>query len=308
VSHRFSFEGHLMPFQGEFAALATACCWVITAMSFESAGKRIGSLAVNLIRLVMAFGFLAVLGLVSRGLALPTDADAHNWLWLSLSGLAGFTLGDLALFRAFVLIGARRAILLMSFVPPLAALLGWFILDERLSVVDLTGMALTVAGVALAVLERRPENGGVRLKPMVLGVALGLVGALGQAVGLVLSKYGMKDFDPFAATQIRVIAGAVGFAALFSLIGWWPKVFTALKDTPAMKRVTLGAFFGPFLGVSLSLMALQYIKTGVAATLMATTPVLILAPAAIVFKEHVTPRAILGALLAVIGVCVLVLL
>jgi len=296
-----------VPFPGELAALGTACCWVITAMSFESAGKRIGSLAVNLIRLVLAFFFLATLGALTRGLPAPTDASAHNWCWLSISGLVGFTLGDLALFRAFVLIGSRRAILMMSFVPPMSALLGWIILGEGLSAADLTGMALTIAGVALAVLERSDNADGAQIKPMATGIFLALAGALGQAVGLVLSKYGMQDFNPFASTQIRVIAGAVGFAVIFSFIGWWPKVISALRDTPAMKRVALGAFFGPFLGVSLSLLALQHIKTGVAATLMATTPVLILAPAAIVFKDRVTPRAILGTLLAVIGVSVLVL-
>ena len=297
-----------MPFLGELAALGTACCWVVTAMSFESAGKRVGSLAVNLIRLVLAFFFLAMLGMASRGLAVPTDADAHNWFWLSISGLVGFTFGDLTLFRAFVLIGSRRAILLMSFVPPITALLGWIILGEGLTVADLVGMALTVTGVALAVLERGEDAGEVPLRPVVIGVLLGLAGAMGQAVGLVLSKYGMRDFDPFAATQIRVIAGTFGFAILFAFIGWWPKVVTAVRNVPAMKRVALGAFFGPFLGVSLSLMAVQHIKTGVAATLMATTPVLILAPAAIVFKDRVTSRATLGALLAVIGVAVLILL
>ncbi len=296
-----------MPYQGEIAALATASCWVVTIMAFESAGRRIGSLAVNLIRLVLALGFLAVFNGLTRGLPLPTDADGHAWLWLTLSGLVGFTFGDLALFRAFVLIGGRKSTLLMALVPPFTALIGWAMMGERLSGVDALGMGLTLVGVVLAVRER--GNGDATLAPAdaARGIVFGLCGALGQAGGLVLSKYGMRDYSPFAATQIRIIAGIVGFSLLFLFIGWWPKVFAALKNRPAMKRVGLGAFFGPFLGVSLSLMAVQYTKTGVAATLMAITPVLILAPTAIVYKQKITMRALLGAVLAVAGVTVLFL-
>jgi drug/metabolite transporter (DMT)-like permease len=290
---------------GEPAALVTAFCWTITALSFEAAGRRIGSLAVNLIRLVLAFLFLAAFSAVVRGRPLPTDAGAHAWLWLSVSGVVGFTLGDMALFRAFVLIGARRAMLLMALVPVLTALTGWLAMGEVLSPADWAGMALTVGGVSLVVSERKHDENAGPPSGRSTGVLLGLVGAVGQAAGLILSKYGMGDYDPFAATQIRVIAGIGGFSLLYLAIGWWPKVLAGLRDRRAMARVALGAFFGPFLGVSFSLMAVQHAKAGVAATIMAITPVLILAPAAILFKERITPRAVLGAVIAVGGVAVL---
>ncbi|MCZ7581841.1 MAG: DMT family transporter [Deltaproteobacteria bacterium] len=212
-----------MPYIGEFAALTTALCWVVTAMSFESAGRRVGSLAVNLLRLILAFFFLSGLGLVARGHLWPSDAGAHQWIWLPLSGLVGFTIGDLALFRAFVLIGSRLSTLIMSCVPLIAAVVGWFVMGERLTGMDVAGMALTLSGVALAVLERRKNTGGVFADASVKGVALGLVGAVGQAVGLVLSKYGMRDYDPFAATQIRVIAGIAGFSVLLRSSDGGPK-------------------------------------------------------------------------------------
>ena len=290
---------------GELAALATACCWTVTALSFESASKRIGSLAVNLIRLVVAFFLLVAFSWITRGHPLPTDADPEAWLWLSVSGLVGFTLGDMALFRAFVLIGARRSMLLMSLVPVLTALAGWLVMGEMLAGTDWAGMALTVAGVSLVVSERRRNGNGAPSDLPIQGVLLGLAGAAGQAVGLVLSKYGMRDYSPFAATQIRVIAGIAGFSVLYLAIGWWPRVIAGLRDRPAMARLGLGAFFGPFLGVSLSLMAVQHAKAGVAATIMAITPVLILAPAAILFKERISPQAVVGAFLAVGGVAIL---
>ncbi len=295
------------PHTGEIAALATACCWTVTALAFESAGKRVGSLAVNLIRLVIAAVFLSIFCWATRGLPLPTDATGHAWAWLALSGVVGFTVGDLCLFRAFVVVGSRISMLLMALVPPMTALIGSALLGERLDGWDWAGMALTVGGVSWVVAERKRDGNGIVARPPVSGILLGLGGALGQAVGLVLSKHGMGDYHPFAATQIRVYAGIAGFAVLFLFIGWWPKVAAALRNRGAMARMSLGALFGPFLGVSLSLVAVQHTQAGVAATIMALVPVLILAPAALLKKERVTLRAALGAAIAVGGVALLFL-
>ncbi|MCC6157303.1 MAG: DMT family transporter [Deltaproteobacteria bacterium] len=296
-----------MALTGEIAALATASCWVVTAMSFETAGRRIGSLAVNILRLMIAFVLLAAVGLATRGHMVPTDFGAHEWAWLGLSGLVGFTFGDLTLFRALVLIGSRLSTLLMALVPPMAALIGLAALGETLSVFDMTGMALTLAGVAIAVLERPDETAKRSRRDTVVGVALGVCGAVGQAVGLILSKYGMGDRDPFASTQIRVIAGIAGFSLLYLIIGWWPKVIAGVRDVAAMKALGVGSFFGPFLGVSLSLVAVQHTQTGVAATIMAMTPILILVPTVALGRERVTWRAFAGAFLAIAGVAILLL-
>lgn len=289
------------PFAGEIAALATACCWTVTGLAFEAAGRRVGSLAVNLIRLVPAAVLLSLYSWLVRGVAFPVDASAHAWVWLSISGLVGFTVGDLCLFRAFVLVGARVSMLLMAMVPPITTLFGLLIMGEMLSAKEFLGMALTVAGVSSVVLERRPDAAG-RLQRLPLGgVLLGLGGAGGQALGLVLSKVGMGSYDAFAATQIRVLAGIVGFAAVFTVIGWWPRVRAALADRRAMVPTGIGAFFGPFLGVSLSLVAVKYAYAGVAATLMSLVPVLIIPASVLVFRERVSRTAIGGAVVAVAG-------
>lgn len=291
---------------GEIAALATALCWTVTSLAFESASRRVGSLAVNLIRLVMALVFLTLFCAFTRGRALPTDATPHAWVWLGLSGLVGFTVGDLCLFRAFVVLGSRLAMLLMALVPVFTALISLVLLDERLSGMDWLGMALATGGVAWVVMERQPGGAGESAKPR-SGILLGIGGALGQAVGLALSKYGMADYDPFQSTQIRVIAGVLGFAVLFVFIGWWPRVFAALKNRPAMRRTLLGGVFGPFLGVSLSLVAVQHTEAGVAATIMALVPVLIIPPSVLIKKERVSLRAIFGAVVAVSGAALLFL-
>jgi drug/metabolite transporter (DMT)-like permease len=299
------------------AALGTAGCWVASVLAFEAAGRRIGSLTVNLIRLVMAIALGALAGWALRGLPLPTDATPHAWLWLSISGLVGFTFGDLCLFRAFVVLGARLSSLMMSLVPPLTAVIGWALLGEVLGGRELAGMAMTVGGVVWALAERMRRTGGRTAGrpagaappalpgPTLWGVALGLGGALGQAGGLVLSKYGMGGYDPFAATQIRVLAGTAGYIALFTALGRWGRVVRATADRRAMAHTATGAFFGPFLGVSLSLLAVQHTLTGVAASIMSTTPVLIIPAVVLLGRERVGPGGWLGAALAVAGVVVL---
>lgn len=298
-------------FVGEIAALATAVCWSISAVAFQSASVRIGSMVVNWLRLVLGLGFLSVTGLLTRGRLIP-DAPLESWAWLGLSGLVGFVVGDLALFRAFVMIGARLSMLVMCLAPPLTALLGFVFLGERLSLSQGIGMALTVGGVAWTVTEGTPgrpdptiEPSGTARKRMT-GVLLAGIGALGQAGGLLLSKMGMAGVqDPFAATQMRVLAGIGGFTALFCAMRWWGEVGRARRDGRALVATATGSFFGPFLGVSLSLLAVHRTQAGVAAALMSLVPIVLIPMSVLVFRERPSTRSVLGTLLAVGGVVVL---
>lgn len=291
---------------GEIAALLTAVCWTVTAMAFESAGKRVGALSLNLIRLLIGLVFLSVYNIIVNGEIIPV-ATGYQWFWLALSGLIGFVLGDLFLFRAFILIGARISMLIMALVPPIAALIGWITLGEKLNGMEFLGMGITLSGIVLVMsskLELKKALPGKSLKmgPLVLGAILALGGAIGQAAGLVLSKKGMQDMDPFSATQIRIMTGVIGFALVITAFKRWKHLLGALKDLKAMKAMTLGSFTGPFLGVSLSLLAVQHTDTGIAATLMALTPVMIIPAAIWMKKEKVSAIEIIGALISVGGV------
>jgi len=292
---------------GEVAALLTAFFWTITALAFEAAGKRVGSLVVNLLRLCIGLLLLSIFTLIVRGMLLPLDASMHAWVWLSLSGLVGLVWGDFLLFRAFIVLGARISMLIMASVPPFTALIGWLILGETLGLYHWIGMALTVSGISLVILQRTPGRNQVTFSKPVAGILLALGGAFGQAMGLVLSKYGMVDYDAFAATQIRLIAGLFGFVLLFFLLRRWDRIGPALRNRRAIGNISIGATFGPFLGVSFSLIAIQNTVAGVAATIMAIVPILIIAPAAIIFKERVTLKEVTGALIAVAGVAILFL-
>lgn len=288
--------------------MLTAIFWTITALAFEAASHRIGSLIVNLLRLFVGFIFLTVFVWFRRGILFPADASLHTWIYLTLSGLVGFVIGDLCLFQAFVVMGARISMLMMALSPPMTAFIGWLVLGETLSWKSGLGMILTLSGIALVVIkghESEQVSGifpKVKFNYPVLGILLGLGGALGQAGGLILSKAGMENFDTFGATQIRVMAGIAGFSVLFFILRQWKIAFRAMADRKAMLQLSLGAFFGPFLGVSFSLISIKYADAGIAATIMALVPVLIIAPSAIIYREKVNIKEIGGALLAVGGV------
>lgn len=298
-----------IPYPGHTAALATALCWTLSILTFGAAARRVGSLPMNLIRLCLAWVFLAAWGLAQRGAAWPSDAPAETWLWLTLSGVVGFFLGDLFLFKAVVLIGPRLSSLLMTLAPPITALVGLFALGERLGFLGWVGMAVTVAGVAWVVKERPAIRGAGSSSPparSVAGVVLGVLAASGQAFGLTFAKLGMVgDYDPFAATQIRALAGIGGFVVLVTILRRWSSVRGAFGERPAMVLVTAGAFFGPFLGVALLLLSVRYVPTGVAQTLASLFPVFILPFVVVIHRERVSLRALVGAVVAVGGVALL---
>lgn len=287
---------------GELAALLTAVFWTVTSLSFESASRKIGSVPVNILRLIIGFLFLSIFSLVHRGLPFPTDASCENWVWLTLSGLIGFVFGDLFLFKSYTIIGSRFSMLIMTLVPPITALFSFAILGEQLSLFNYLGMVLTFSGIGIAVLNRNGKGERLSLKLSPRGVLYALGGALGQALGLVLSKKGLMDYDPFAATQIRIIAGIAGYAFLITVLSRWGSVVKALANRPGISATTLGAFFGPFLGVSFSLISVRYTEAGIASTIMALVPVFIIPPALLLYKQKVTFAEIAGAVISVAGV------
>lgn len=287
---------------GEIFALLTAIFWTITALAFESASLKLGSVVVNLIRLILGFLFLCSYTYIIRGKLLPVDATVEQWIWLSISGFIGFTLGDLFLLKSFTIIGSRTAMLIMALVPPIAAFLGWSILGETLTKMNLVGMILTFTGISLAIFNKEENSKKISLKFSMKGLLFAFAGAVGQALGLVLSKYGMNGYDAFASTQIRIISGIVGFSILITFLKRWRPVYEAFYHKHGMIRIVIGSLFGPFLGVSFSLLALKYTQAGIASTIMALVPILIIAPAVVFFKQKVSWIEAIGALISVIGV------
>jgi drug/metabolite transporter (DMT)-like permease len=255
-----------------------------------------------MIRLVMAFILLFTFTIIYRGIPLSWDATPHAWLWLSVSGLIGFVFGDYCLFKSYTILNSRIAMLIMTLVPPITALIGYVFLNETMSMQHIAGMVLTLSGIAIAILNRPSGERKVNLKYPVKGVLYAMGGAIGQAVGLIFSKYGMGTYDAFAASHIRIIAGMVGFALIVVALRKTSQVVETLKNKKVISSIALGSVFGPFLGVSLSLIAIKHTSTGIASTRMSIVPVLIIAPYMILYKQKISTREILGAVVSVLGV------
>ncbi len=309
-----------MLYAGELAAFGTVLCWTIGSQCFEAAGKKVGSLPVNLVRLVMAFALFCITQLVRTGDLLPLSFPDSAWRWLLLSGVIGFALGDMFLLRAFVEIGPRVSMLVMSLTAPITALLGWFFLGEHYEPWQWAGVVVTVTGVSWVILKRNGSNnaaskngtqGKLWDREITLrGMLLAFGGAIGQSVGYILSKIGMMNgdgyLDPFASTQIRVIGGMAGFVILFTVFRWWPRILPAVKQVPAMGYTAAGAFLGPYLGVGLSLLALHYTTAGVSSTIMSLVPITLIPFAIFIHKERVSIHGLLGTIIAITGVIMLI--
>jgi drug/metabolite transporter (DMT)-like permease len=308
-----------MPYAGEIAALATALLWAFTSIFFSEAGKRIGSFNVNRIRLVMAVTIYIVAMIIVSGSPIPAGVNATQIFWLGLSGFVGLVLGDGCGFKALVMIGPRLMTLLYSTAPIFASIIAWIFMGETLRPIDIVGIVITLAGIVWVVTERNSNRNSPKLNlenhpdsgTFGKGILYGLGAGLGQGLGLVLAKQGMiysgAAVDAMPASFIRMVVATVCIWLLSAFTGRLKEVATSVKDIKAMKLSLGGTIFGPFLGVWMSLLALEYIRTGVAATLNATTPIMIIPIVMAYYKEKVSWRAIIGAILAVGGVTILFL-
>lgn len=305
-----------MQYLGETLSLIVALSWTITALFAEVASKRIGSFQFNVIRMLLSILMLGTTLWIFTGSPLPQYANGQAWFWLSLSGFVGYILGDYCLFNSYILIGSRFGQLFMTLAPIAAAISGWAILGERMSLQAVAGMLLTISGIGLSVLNKGGDKHRLSLKFPLKGVLFGMGAGIGQGVGLVLSKVGMNYYEqcipigqemvtslmPFSSTLIRAITGFIGFFIVMVYQKKLSTLTTAMHDRKGMNAALWATFAGPFIGVSLSLMAVQYTEAGIASTLMALTPVLILWPSALFFDQKITLKEILGAIISVGGV------
>jgi drug/metabolite transporter (DMT)-like permease len=293
---------------GELAALGTALLWTLSTLAWTSAGKHVGATAVCFVRLLLAAVFLVFYGGLVHGQWWPGGVPAQTWVVLGVSGIAGYFLADLFVFKAFLLIGPRLTLLLQSFTPPLAAQFSWLLLGDRLCAWQWLAMAVTLAGVVWVVLER-PDGAGEAHDPrrMALGIALAVLGAAVAAIALVLSKMGIGDLDPGVATFIRVLGGIAGMVPLVTVSRRWPSVVDTIRHPRAVPLIVFGTLAGPVLGVILYMIAVRNCAAGVVSTIISTMPVLILPCVIVLYREKVSLRAAGGAVLSVIGVALLML-
>jgi len=297
-----------MPYYGELAALGTALCWSFTYVFFTLAVREIGPAALNRLRLAVALLLLVSAHLVVYHTPLPLHAEAIRWGWLTLSGIIGFAVADALLFRALYYLGAHRSSLMMALVPVMSAFLAWGIFAEILSLLQISAIFVTLAGILLVLWRKQVEDSSHVAKRYLLGLLFALGAALAQSMRYILSKQGLGGGFSVISTNLMQILAATVAVWLWALVrGQVRDTINAFCSRRARWTVIGGAFTGPFLGVTLSLVALGNAQVGVASTLMALTPAFLLPVSALVFKEPIRSRAVYGTLLAMAGVALLFL-
>lgn len=295
-------------FIGEIAALTTSVVWSITSILFTIAGKEVGSLIVNRTRLLFASFYLLMTHLILYGNFLPIHTETYRWAWLGLSAFIGLVIGDGMLFQAFVLIGARLSMLLMSLVPIISTILAWLFLKEILTIYEIVAIVLTVSGIAWVILERNNRDNHSDLKNYFWGILLAIGGALGQAFALITAKKGLGgDFPALSANLIRIFIATMIFWIIAIIKGETISNFKFWRNKTARWAILGGSVFGPYIGIWLSLVAIKYANIGIASTLMALPPIFLLPLTHGIFHERHSWRAIIGTVLAVAGVAIIFL-
>lgn len=293
---------------GEIAALATSFFFAFTSLIFAAAARLVGSQVTNRIRLIFALTYLIILNLILFREPLPFSAEPSRWIWLGLSGIIGLSLGDSFYFQALISIGPRLGSLLLSLAPIFGSFIAWIFFGETLTLMQITGIAIALAGIGWVVMshEESPNTPHGHTKR---GVLFGMLAGLGQATGLVLSKQGMFGaFSPFQANAIRMFVALLLTWTLTFIQGKAGATVTTLRQKPGVIRLlALGALIGPVFGVSSSLLAVQHAEVGVASTLMALPPVILLPISYFIYKEKVGWQAVAGTVLAIAGVAELFL-
>jgi len=253
------------------------------------------------------------------GSPLPAGASTEAYLWMMLSGLVGYVIGDFCLFQCYIIIGSKFGQLFMTLAPITAAIMAWFTLGQQLRPTAILAMLVTLIGIGISVLGRGDHH-RLSLKLPLAGVLFAIGAAVCQGVGLVLSKIGMDHYEaslmtdlagwmlPFHANFFRCVAGAIGFSLLMAFKDGFAPLARGVTDRKGILTAVATTIFGPFIGVGASLLAVQYTPAGIASTLMALTPIIIILPAWWLFKQPVTAKSLLGALISVIGVSLFFLL
>lgn len=299
-----------MTYIGELISIGVAFSWTATALLSEYGSKRMGNLTLNVLRMALALLFSLVLFAIVVGSPLPVGVTSQALGWMLLSGLVGYVIGDFCLFQCYIIIGSRYGQLFMTLAPLAAALMAWVSLGQQMTAMSIVAMLVTLLGIGISVLGRG-EHHKVSLKLPFNGVLFAIAAALCQGIGLVLSKIGMDHYDttqmpawliPFSANFLRCIAGIIGFSLLLYFRDGFTPLREAMYDRKGMIAAIATTIFGPFVGVGFSLMAVQYTNAGIASTLMALTPIIILLPSWWLFRQPITWKAIIGAVISVVGV------
>lgn len=294
-----------MNYSGELSALSAALLWAFSSFLFTSIAQKIGTIPLNINRMILAAILLLVTIAVFK---LDWTVSCRQVLLLSLSGIIGLVLGDSFLFKSFTEIGPRVSMLLMSSNPAIAAILAYIILGETLPQLVIIGIIATLLGIYIVIIDKPGDKAVSNFKMTKKGIFYGFMSAIGQGVGLVIAKMAFSEpqVNSLVATFIRITAAIVVFIPIAVVLKKYPNpIKQIVKDRKMFGKIFLGSIIGPYLGITLSFLAINYTHVGIASTLMSTTPVLMLPLSYWFYKEKISYKAIIGTVVAVAGIVLL---
>jgi len=289
---------------GESACLIASLFWAVSVVLFRSPIAAWGARTANLVKCLLGTVLLvATLPFFGGPMVFASIPQRDLWV-IAVSGLVGLTIGDTLLFAAINRLGAHKTLVLHTFAPVFAGLLA-AIAGERLSAVQLGGAAVVVVGVVVVVGAGGSRANGERNLALG-GITLAVLAAFCQGAGIVLAKEGLGTLGAMPATLVRLAAGTAGLLAAAAATGGLAKLAPAFRDSSPMRRMVPATFLGTYLALMLMMFGVASAPATVAAVLLATSPIFSLVIEAVADRRKPTTLAVLGTVVAVLGVAVLV--
>jgi drug/metabolite transporter (DMT)-like permease len=289
---------------GEFLALAVAVFWTFTVVFFTDASNEIGPFQVNVNRIILS-GIYDIIFIFLTGRSFLINPQ--QIFLLGISGIIGLVIGDTFLFKSFITIGPALSMLIMSLSPIITTILGIFLLKEYLSFGAILGIILTISGILLVVYKHN-DNEENKFKISLKGIIFAIIAAFGQSLGFILSKeaFLISELDGFVAAFYRILVSAFAFLIIGIFTKKYKNPINLFKNhRKAFLFTSIGAVTGPFLGISLSLLSLKFTSAGISSTIMAIVPILLLPIQKYCYKENLQLKAIIGAIITVLGTTLL---
>jgi drug/metabolite transporter (DMT)-like permease len=304
---------------GELMALRTALTWSLGMFPFTEAAKRLGVNALNLFRLVLAVLLLGIATLLFTNISfihLFTSPNQQHWLWLGISGIIGIAIGDYCAFSAFILLGTRLTSVFNTLSPAAALLFGFIINHDHINLIGISGMAITIGGIMWLSLSQSEKHKVSHLSPAeyTKGIIFAVLSAVTQGIGVALSQRGLslqidgENINTIHAAFIRMIAATVGvlFIAVFSGRIKQFVVPALANQNKGIGYAIIATIVGPVIGMALSMQAVSMTSASVAQTIFSLLPVFVLILAHFFYDERITARSFLGAVIAIVGVVILI--
>lgn len=291
-----------MIIKGEFFALFTAISWTFSSLTFGKISKEYDTQVANFLRVTIGtimVGFVCLFG--SRHLFLPTDVTWENLKIISLSGFIGMFLGDLFLFKAYNMIGARVTMLIMALSPIIVSIIDFLFLGVTLYPIQIFAILITCLGIILVIFKT--EDKKISLGFSVKGLLYAFLATLGQSLGVILTKLGSTTYDSLATSQIRLGVAIFFFGAVVLYERKARETIKMITSKKALSLLLIGTFFSVF-GIAALIEAFKSANASIASTISSTSPIIMIPCSILFYKEKIRKNEIIGAIISVVGLSI----